>query len=125
MWIPSHVGIKEKADEEAKKVTTLDVNANYEILTDDVTKYIKEYARQKWQTEWEKEIKNGNKLSNLKKTISKWTDINSYDRKDQTVLTRIRIGHTNLTHVHLIEKSSSCLFMWQSSNSETYLRVHK
>lgn len=107
MWIPSHVGIEgnEKADEEAKKATRQQFYPNYEILTEDVTKHIKEHVRKKWQEEWELEIRSGNKLGNIKKTINKWNDINNYTRKDQTVLTRTRIGHTNMTHIHLIEKN--------------------
>lgn len=107
MWIPSHVGIKgnEEADISAKEATTHQNYTNYKIIIQDMTKYIKKYVTDKWQNEWDKEISNGNKLGNIKKTVNKWTNTNFHNRKDQTVLTRLRIGHTNLTHVHLIEKT--------------------
>ena len=107
MWIPSHTGIigNEKADINAKEATKQNHYSNYEITTEDITKHIKDYVMKLWQMEWDKEIGTGNKLGNIKKTINKWTNINFYNRKDQTVLTRLRIGHTNLTHIHLIERN--------------------
>lgn len=107
MWIPSHIGISgnEQADINAKEATKQTLYKNYKIQTEDITKYIKEHVTKEWQSEWDMEIRNGNKLGNIKKTTNKWTTINIYNRKDQTILTRLRIGHTNLTHIHLIEKN--------------------
>ena len=76
------------------------------VLIEDVTKHVKEHVTKLWQEEWNEQIRNGNKLGNIKRTCKKWTNFDTYKRKDQTVLTRLRIGHTNLTHIHLIEKTS-------------------
>jgi ribonuclease HI len=107
-WIPSHVGIEgnEKVDEKAKKATKSRLYANYKISTEDVTKHIKNHAKEIWKQEWEGEIEKGNKLGNIKKTINKWQNINNYNRKDQIVITRLRLGHSRLTHLHLINKSN-------------------
>ena len=43
----------------------------------------------------------------MKKTIDRWKTIDFLNRKDQTVITRLRIGHTRLTHGHLIERTST------------------
>ena len=43
----------------------------------------------------------------MKKTIDRWKTIDFLNRKDQTVITRLRIGHTRLTHEHLIERTST------------------
>ncbi|XP_070506828.1 uncharacterized protein [Chironomus tepperi] len=136
MWIPSHTGIKgnEEADINAKEATKQRPYTKYKILLEDVIKHIKEHVTKEWQDEWDQEIRNGNKLGNIKKTTNKWTEINTYNRKDQTVLTRLRIGHTNLTHIHLIEKTSppicSCnepltvKHIFECSNNQASLNKH-
>jgi hypothetical protein len=109
MWTPSHVGIigNEKADMEAKQATKELLCQNYRIVHTDIDRYIKQQTRQKWQTEWNDEINKQNKLGNIKKTVDKWKTIDYLTRKEQTVLTRLRIGHTRLTHGHLIEQTNS------------------
>lgn len=45
----------------------------------------------------------GEKITRIvKATVSKWTD--QRNRKDQIILTRLRLGHTWLTKQHLFEK---------------------
>jgi ribonuclease HI len=107
MWVPSHVGIigNEKADVEAKQATKELLCRHYRIVHTDIDRNIKERARHTWQTEWNEEINRQNKLGNVKKTVDRWKTIDFLSRKDQTVLTRLRIGHTRLTHGHLIERT--------------------
>jgi ribonuclease HI/uncharacterized protein YjgD (DUF1641 family) len=106
MWIPSHIGItgNEQADQQAKLATSETLHDDFHIITHDITKHIKDNIKEQWQQEWDSEINSGNKLGQVKKTVDKWKEINSYDRKEQTVITRLRLGHTKLTHLHLIEK---------------------
>lgn len=109
MWIPSHIGIlgNEKADVEAKQATRESLSEHYQIVHTDLNRTIKEMIRNKWQTEWNEEVNSQNKLGNIKKTIDKWKTINTMNRKDQTVITRLRLGHTRLTHRQLIEQTNT------------------
>jgi ribonuclease HI len=109
MWIPSHVGIlgNEKADVEAKQATLETFSRQYKVIYTDMYRNIRELTRQKWQMEWDVEINTQNKLGTLKKTTDRWKEIDYLNRKDQTVITRLRIGHTRLTHGHLLEKTNN------------------
>jgi hypothetical protein len=63
-----------------------------------------------WREFWELSSED-NKLYEVKKTTEKWTDINKLNRKDATLITRLRIGHTRFTHGHLFdsdEKAPQC-----------------
>ena len=108
MWIPSHVGIvgNEKADLEAKLATKEIPTDQHLIVSSDINRNIKELMYNKWQSEWNEEISRQNKLGSIKKNVEKWKSIDTLDRKDQTVITRLRIGHTRLTHGHLIERTN-------------------
>ena len=44
-----------------------------------------------------------NKLRNIKDTINPWpSSCLAKNRREETILTRLRIGHTNLTHGYLM-----------------------
>ena len=65
---------------------------------------MKEKLFLKWENDWRQEKLNGNKLGEIKQSVEKWKNINNLTRKEQSVLTRARIGHTNLTQIHLIKR---------------------
>ena len=137
MWIPSHVGIlgNEKADAEAKHATRAILTRHYKIVHTDLNRTIKESIKNKWQSEWNEEINRQNKLGTIKKTTDKWKNINNLNRRDQTVITRLRLGHTKLTHGYLIEKTNiptcSCVepltvkHIFECSLNKQFLDKHK
>ena len=45
-----------------------------------------------------------NKLKNINWDIKSWSSSKTKLRKIEVVLTRLRIGHSRLTHVHLMEQ---------------------
>ncbi|XP_043262640.1 uncharacterized protein LOC122403273 [Colletes gigas] len=103
VWIPSHTSIKgnEKADTLAnKKTRTADSNL-HPIRLDDINRHIKQILIQKWQDEWNTTT---TQLKLIKPTVEKWEIKTTLNRKEKTILTRLRIGHTQLTHNHLFEK---------------------
>ena len=55
-----------------------------------------------WQEKWNA-IPLTNKLRNVKDTINPWlSSCQPKNRREETILTRLRIGHTNLTHGYLM-----------------------
>ena len=65
----------------------------------------------KWQARWD-EVDPSNKLKRIRPNIGKWTLPSDCSRQYQVKLSRLRLGHTKLTHGHLMERShpSICNF---------------
>ena len=60
--------------------------------------------QKKWQSYWD--LKRNNKLHSIQPTISKYKHANRKSRREEIILTRLRIGHTRLTHVYIIKKDA-------------------
>ena len=99
-WIPSHIGIvgNEKADKAAKEALNMEPT---ELLlpNSDFKPNIKQYARALWQLEWDSNT--GNKLRQIQSLVGKQQPKLSSIRDDM-VIRRARIGHTNITHKFLM-----------------------
>lgn len=102
MFIPSHVGISgnDTVDLLAKSATT---QSPYKFpIRTDMKKFFRQISLQEWQSEWSEQT--SNKLFKHKKSISPWSHLNHLDRKTEVVLTRLRLGHTRITHEYLFKK---------------------
>ncbi|XP_072384623.1 uncharacterized protein [Diabrotica undecimpunctata] len=103
--IPSHVGIpgNEIADQMAKeacKMERSDDRTN-QIPYSDMKKRVNEYTKNLWLRRWQ--LLPNNKLRQANPDLSAKTP-NLVKRRGQVVIHRIRIGHTRLTHEHLLRK---------------------
>lgn len=103
-WIPSHVNIdgNEKADLAAREgaLTTLDPNTP--VSLHDLKKFLIKQSKIMWNQKW---LENPpQKLHQVRENLLTDYPPKLNNRKNQVVLSRIRIGHTNLTHIHLITK---------------------
>lgn len=96
-WVPGHVGIygNELADMAAKEAL---VSLCHDVSLSDIKIVIKMLYLQKWQEHWNSQT--CNKLRNIKATVCLWPTINH--RHTDVLITRLRIGHTRLTHKHLL-----------------------
>ena len=103
-WIPSHCGIlgNEEADKEAKNGCDLVDETEVVLPHKDYYAGLKKTVREKWQALWNSE--QSNKLKQIKPSLKKWSSSYHKTRRKEVVLARLRIGHTNLTHKHLMEK---------------------
>ena len=107
-WVPAHVGIKgnEGADKNAKIATKMDNIIDIPFGKAEVKAILKKEVMKKWQDRWDREI-TGRNYYNIQKNVSAH-GVKRKNRREETVLTRMRIGHTGLNKtLFLIGKSGT------------------
>ncbi|XP_055603941.1 uncharacterized protein LOC129752175 [Uranotaenia lowii] len=100
-WIPSHCGIvgNHKADFLADKGRTSFPMDNV-IPYQDAHRWVHTLLRRHWEQEWIN--RNTSHLRKIKTNTFNWID--RKQRLEQRCLTRLRIGHTRITHSFLMER---------------------
>ena len=123
-WIPSHVGIEgnELADAAAKHAAQSGTIHRHEVSGPDVIAHIKNTMKKRWEDCWQN-IGTNKKLRNIQQTLK--TPTLTLSRKDKVKLTRLRIGHTRLTHGHLLigEDQPVCIECTWDEDDPQYLTV--
>ena len=109
MWVPGHSSIEgnEKADIHAKHTaSSTSFDTSLPITAQDTIRMIKCISKQVWQKTWANQK---TKLNEIKSTIVHWPN-NQPNRKKETIINRLRIGHTRITHGYLMsrEEPPSC-----------------
>ena len=101
-WLPSHMGIygNERADSAAKAALQKDVSECLISYTD-AYQYISQYVRDLWQSEWDTTV--NNKLHATKPLIGEQSSAYRSVRRDEVVLSRLKLGHSYLTHSYLLK----------------------
>ncbi|KAI5746926.1 hypothetical protein M8J77_009130 [Diaphorina citri] len=110
IWCPSHCGIRgnEAVDQAAKDPLSIIPRdhgnvAHLNICTpQDFKPWIAKLIKTQWQRSWD-DIPN-NKLKRIKPKIEEWPSSQRSTRMEEVVLTRLRIGHTRLTHEYLFTR---------------------
>jgi len=101
-WLPSHIGISgnEAADRAAKAALEQPVHF-CKLPASDFRCQVKAYINKKWQDHWDGQDRN--KLHKIKPNLSPH-NINCCCRRDEIVLTRLRLGHSHFTHSFLLKR---------------------
>lgn len=99
-WIPGHTDIQgnELADAAAKSAVNQRVVRTQEIPASDVKAYIKRKVLDKWKREWRETTVAKVKLKEVVPEIVVAPVDLGLSRRDAMKITRLRIGHTRLTH---------------------------
>jgi ribonuclease HI len=105
MWVPSHTDIRgnELADEAAKQALKHEVStvpAQF-VPFDDLKRKVKAYVEDAWQKQWSEQT--DNKLLKIKPVLSESSCSDTKNRREETILTRLRVGHTKLTHSFIFD----------------------
>ena len=102
--IPGHVGIpgNELANKLAKEASQKLVSSDKVIPFVDFKAAISDLCLQHWQAHWDNI--QCNKLKSVKKSVHPWTQNFCSTRREEIVLTRLRIGHCYETHSHLLKR---------------------
>nr|CAH7715338.1 unnamed protein product [Callosobruchus chinensis] len=104
MWIPSHIGIREneRADQAAREASnSVDKDDDIPTPYKDIVSHMKSRVLQVWQHEWDQYTGH---MKHRIKILSPTSNLEYY-KKEQVLLCRLRIGHTNVTHVHLLNRN--------------------
>ena len=63
----------------------------------------RETITNEWHREWNSLAQEGRKLREIKKDVNDWTSSHNTIRRIETVLGQLRLGHTNITQVYLMQ----------------------
>ena len=93
-WIPSHIEVRENQRADAAAKSALDLTPDmYNIPYTDLKPKINKILHKKWQQRWNRNT--NNELFQVRPFLGEW---HPALRKEQVTITRLRIGHSRLTH---------------------------
>ena len=102
-WLPSHVGIigNEIADRKAKDSLHLNMST-FEIPFNSFKPLINKYILSEWQKSWD--TATFNKLHAITPVVGNNSSAIRNVRREDVVITRLRIGHTRFTHSYILNR---------------------
>ena len=88
-------------DNEAAKEASIapELTDRLPVRMEDLKCQIRNDTWDRWQDQWSV---TRSKLGLIKRSVRPWSSEFDLSRKDQVVMTRLRLGHTRMTHCHLL-----------------------
>merc|ERR1711911_117879 len=106
-WVPGRTGIEgNEAADAAAKLAASDEEQDpsiHPIPHTDIKRPTREAISSAWQHKWNNLGHEGRKLREIKKDIREWKSSFYKNRRFETAIARLRIGHTNFSHSYLME----------------------
>ena len=109
-WVPAHVGIQgnEEADKEARIAASAEIINIKKVPHMDMKGPIRKYILRKWQERWESPLlANNKKYKAIRSDTQPWPSSFNSNRRVEVILSRLRIGHTRVTHNFILDGSSA------------------
>ena len=100
----------EKADRAAKSALSQDI-LPFKVPSSDFKHLVNIFTRDVWQNSWADPNNRNNKLFKIKPVLGDWLPGSRSSRREEIVLARLRIGHTYITHNHVLkgEEAPQCV----------------
>ena len=102
-WVPAPGHVNVRGNEKADAALRAPTAPHKAIPHTDMRRPLREAITSGWHRKWNSLAREGRKLREIKKDIKDWTSSHNKSRRIETVLARLRLGHTNITLVYLMQ----------------------